>query len=195
MATLLPPEDDNENRIIKSASWPEPNTDNLSMEQNFELIKKQGLIASIFREAREKVGALNKEQVLWELQSCMQNLVGDLLVANFTLKDIAKQQMLKDIPSGSSVWKIPQPTEDDVKRLKQEYGEGEMQWSKDENGEAILELRLEGHTQWSPHTDEKWDDLLSKSIRSSSMPRDTSNGFPEFNFLRNVLNWKIKKGN
>lgn len=188
MAILLPPEEggNNEEKIIKSAVWPKPNTEKLSFEQNFELVKKQGLIASVFREAQEKLGILNKEQVLWELQSFMQNLAGDLVVTNFCLQDIAKQKMLGDMNS------IPQPTEEDVKRLKEQYGEGEMRWSRDENNEAILELRLRGHTQWTPHTDEKWNDLLSKSIRSSSMPQDTSNGFPEFNFLRNVLNWKLK---
>ena len=190
MATLLPPEDNNEEKIIKSADWPKPNTGNLSFEQKFELCKKQQYINSVFREAQERIRAINKTQALEELNVFVQNLIGELIVTNFTLQDIAKQQMLKDMPS---INHVPQPTEDDVKRLKQDYGQGEMRWSKDQNGEAILELRLEGHTQWTPHTDEKWNDLLSKSIRSSSMPQDTSNGFPEFNFLRNVLNWKLRK--
>jgi hypothetical protein len=191
MSLTTPPEPengDNNNILEKAFKLEKPNTDGLSMEQKFSVQKEVFLIEDVFAEAQRKITTLNKSQILEELATFAKNYLINSKVQNISLLEMVKTSQEKEVLP----LKIPQITPEKKYQLQREYGQGEMKWGRDQQGEAILELRVDSKSLWVPHTDSQWDSLLEFSIRSKDMPSDVSNGFPEFQFLRNVLGWKLK---
>ena len=181
---------ENSDKILNKASKLEkPHTDGLSMEQKFSVQKNLLLIEDVFAEAQRKITTLNKSQILEELATFAKNYLINLKIQNFSLLETVKVNQEKEVLP----LKIPQITPEEKYRLQREYGQGQIRWSRDQQGEAILELRVDSKSLWVPHTDSQWNSLLEFSIRSKDMPSDVSNGFPEFQFLRNVLGWKLQK--
>ncbi len=158
----------------------------LPLESQLALAPMKKEVLELFSQALAKITISNQEKIVEELREYV-GLIFDMLMAQSKMKDSLLTTMM--------IGEYQKPSQTDVDKLKPQYENGFMFWGKSVEGDAILMLKLRKDTKWTPHTDAKWDKLLSLADRSMSYESGTygrnSNGIGEMQFLLRYLGWSI----
>lgn len=156
----------------------------LPLQAQFEFLKRKSIISGLFDEAKIKLSSTNKDAILGELQKAMLGIVLDSF-----LESRSKDELLRISMVGSYTG----PDEEKLSPIRQKYYQkGKMYWGKDEEDNGILMLKLNSEDTWSPHTDDKWSELLCLSDRNRGVTiPGASNGIGEYQFLIKFMEWDI----
>jgi hypothetical protein len=171
---LPPPSDGEENSALNS----------LPLQTQIEFARLRLTVTGLFDEAKIKLSSTNKDQIFEELQNSIIKILRTQFVDSKIKDDLVRRTMVGSYAS---------PDEEKLSLVHQKYYQkGKMYWGRDEDENGILMLKLDSEDTWTPHTDDKWAELLSLSDRNRGLTiPGASNGIGEFQFLIKYMEWEI----